>query len=247
MRLNEVELAHKSGDTKVFLDVEATPVLSEAGALLGVQVTFVDATQAHQLRLALRRSNLELEAAREQLRAARQELETTNNVLQATSEELETTNEELQATSEELEAMNEELQSTNEELQTINEELRQRGTELNATKALFGAVLATLRTGVVILDRELRVQVWNAMMTEYSGVRVHEAMGKSFPTLALGFEDQLPLDDIATMLRAAVVAQNESRRTIEKRSGKTVACELRVAPLLGVHGSGAIVLVGEVS
>jgi two-component system CheB/CheR fusion protein len=244
--LNELELPRNDGDA-VFVDVEATPVLSETGMLIGVQVTFGDATRTHRLRTDLRRSSSDLETAKEELRAARQELETTNDVLQSTNQELETTNEELRSTNEELEAMNEELQSTNEELQTINEELRQRDTELNTNTALFSAVLASLRTGVAVLDRALHVQMWNAKMVAYSGVRAHEAMGKFFPTLALGFESRLPLGDVATMLRFAVDARDEKSCTVEAGPGQQGIFELRVAPLLGGFSGGVIVLVtGEV-
>jgi two-component system CheB/CheR fusion protein len=245
-RLKEVEHVYPSGE-KTFLDVEVTPLPSETGALLGTQVTFADSTQSHRLRTELRRANIELEATQEELRTLRDELEAMNGVLQSTNEELETTNEELRAMNEELESVNEELQSTNEELQTINEELRQRGTELNDTSALLGAVLASLHAGVVVLDRELRVLAWNVTMAELFGVRAHEAEGKYFTNLVL--ESGLPLQEIAASLRATLETRNERRHTIDgtNRYGKKLTCEVRVAPLLGDHKSGAIVLVGEVS
>ena len=117
-------------------------------------------------------SKQELETAYEELQSTNEELETTNEELQSTVEELETTNEELQSTNEELETMNEELQSTNEELQTMNDELRNRSTELNSTNAFLEAVFTSLRSAVVVLDREMRVQVWNAGAHEPVGTPI---------------------------------------------------------------------------
>lgn len=243
MQMKEVERVLPTGE-KTFFDIELTPLVSENGGLLGVHVGFVDVTASRRLQVELRRANIELEAVQDELRAARAEIRTTHEVLQTTNEELETTNEELQSTNEELEAVNEELQSTNEELQTINEELRQRGTELNETTALFGAVLASLRAGVAVLDRELRVQAWNSKMVDLFGVRAHDLVGRRLADLATG----LPVRAIATSLRAAIDVGEESDRTIDCTSarGKTIVCKISVSPLRGEHTRGVIVLVEEV-
>ena len=243
MQMKEVERVLASGE-KTFLDIDVVPLLSDDGSLVGVHAGFVDVTPLRRLQVELRRSNIELEAVQEELRSAREEVRTTHEVLQATNEELETTNEELQSMNEELEAMNEELQSTNEELQTINEELRQRDTELNETTALFGAVLASLRAGVAVLDRELRVQAWNSKMVDLFGVRAHELVGKPLANLAIG----LPVRNIATSLRAALDVGEESGVTIDctDAHGKTIVCRISVSPLRGEHTRGVIVLVEEV-
>src|SRR5262249_31526109 len=109
------------GDHLVF-DVEVLPLLA-GDEVLGVSISFVDVTRAHEMSTELEHSRRELETAYEEIQSTVEELETTNEELQSTNEELETTNEELQSTNEELETMNEELQSTNEELETINTEL----------------------------------------------------------------------------------------------------------------------------
>ncbi len=243
MQLREMERVLASGE-KTFLDIELAPLVSDAGALLGVHLGVIDVTPTRRLQIELRRANLELEALQEELRAARVEIRNTHELLQATSEDLETTNEELQSTNEELEAVNEELQSTNEELQTINEELRQRGTELAETTSLFGAVLASLRAGIAVLDRELRVQAWNTKMVDLFGVRAHDLVGRPIADLAIG----LPIRNIATSLRAAIDFGEEEDRTIDctDASGKTIVCKISVSPLRGEHTRGVIVLVEEV-
>ena len=57
--------------------------------------------------------------------------------------------------------MNEELQSTNEELQTANVELRHRTDDLNRANSFLDSILTSLRIGVVVVDRNLSVQIWN--------------------------------------------------------------------------------------
>ncbi len=82
--------------------------------------------------------------------------------------------------------MNEELQSANEELQTINEELHQRSDELNEVNAYLEAILTSLRGGVVVLDRELLVRIWNRQSEELWGLRADEVRGKNFLNLDIG-------------------------------------------------------------
>ena len=125
------------------------------------------------------------------------ELETTNEELQSANEELQTTNEELQSTNEELETMNEELQSTNEELssinmelQAINDELRLRTEELNEVNAFMESILASMRGGVVVVDRELKVQVWNARAEDLWGLRPDEAEHRHLLSLDIGLPDR---------------------------------------------------------
>src|SRR5437667_180926 len=130
--------------------------------------------------------NEELQAANEELQSTNEELETTNEELQSTNEELETTNEELQSTNEELETMNEELQSTNEELNTINEELRERTDELNRSNAFLNSILSSLRGGVVVVDRNNNVLIWNYMAEDLWGLRAEEIKGQSLMDLDIG-------------------------------------------------------------
>jgi two-component system CheB/CheR fusion protein len=244
IQLKDIERVLPSGE-KTYLDIAIIPLVSEVGAaVLGTKLTFSDVTHVHRLQGDLRRANLELDAAQEELQSTVEELETTNEELQSTVEELETTNEELQSTNEELETMNEELQSTNEELQTMNEELRQRGIELNQINAFYDAVLGSMRCGVAVLDRELRVQTWNDKMVDLWGVRNEEVDGKHFLNLDIG----LPIDQVAPSLRSCLASGEASDRVLDcmNRRGKKVACNVSVMPLLGEGTRGVIVMVEEV-
>jgi len=230
-----------AGDRASF-DVDIVPLTNEAGAAIGWQVSFVDVTHAHRLQQELHRANVELEAAHEELQSTSEELETTNEELQSTVEELETTNEELQSTNEELETMNEELQSTNEELQTMNDELRQRGNELNHVNAFFASILASLQSGVAVLDGELHVRAWNHRMEDLWGLRADEVVDKHLMNLDLG----LPVSALAPALRAGIAGER-SERELEclNRRGKTIRCRVGIAPLKGAPTSGVILLVEE--
>jgi chemotaxis methyl-accepting protein methylase/nitrogen-specific signal transduction histidine kinase/chemotaxis response regulator CheB len=72
-------------------------------------------------------------------------------------EELLAANEELQSLNEELESAKEETESVNEELVTVNQELRSRNSELHIAQQFAEATLDTVRSGLVVLDRELRI------------------------------------------------------------------------------------------
>src|SRR6476660_1369944 len=168
-------------DARAF-EVQITPLRS-GQRLLGATISFQDVTR--QLRVE------------DELEASRRELENAYEELQSTVEELETTNEELQSTNEELETTNEELQSTNEELETINDEVRQRSLELNEINAFLETILSSMGVAVIVIDREQRVQIWNAESTEFWGVRSDEAHGRHLFGLDIG----LPLDGVRTQLR----------------------------------------------
>jgi two-component system CheB/CheR fusion protein len=194
----------------------------------------------------LTHSKQELETAYEELQSTNEELETTNEELQSTVEELETTNEELQSTNEELETMNEELQSTNEELQTMNDELRNRSTELNSSNAFLEAVFTSLRAAVVVIDRELRVQVWNAGALDMWGVRRDEAQGSSFFNLDVG----LPVAELHQPIREVLSGAAGHREMVlpaTNRKGRSIRCRVSVAPLTGLDRAvtGAILLMEE--
>ncbi|HTL42828.1 MAG TPA: CheR family methyltransferase [Vicinamibacterales bacterium] len=236
----------EQGNAARYVDVTIVPLFDDDSTLLGSRVTFRDVTPVKALQEELTHSKQELETAYEELQSTNEELETTNEELQSTVEELETTNEELQSTNEELETMNEELQSTNEELQTMNDELRNRGTELNASNAFLEAVFASLRSAVVVLDRDMRVQVWNGGASDLWGLREDEAQRSYFFGLDMG----LPVADLHQPIKE-VLTGAATRREITigaiTRKGRTAQCRVNVTALLGADRSitGVILLMEE--
>ena len=168
-----------------------------------MSISFTDVTRFRQLRVEVETANRQLELAYEELQSTNEELETTNEELQSTVEELETTNEELQSTNEELETMNEELQSANDEMQTTNEELRDRSIEITNLNAFMQSILGSLEAAVVVLDRDLVVQIWTRQAHEFWGLRAEETVGRHM----LNIDSGLPTAELHPWLRAVITGQ----------------------------------------
>jgi two-component system, chemotaxis family, CheB/CheR fusion protein len=237
-----IAFATQAGEPR-YLDIQVIPMLATDGVFLGAKIGFVEVTRYRRLQEELQTSKHELETAYEELQSSNEELETTNEELQSSNEELETTNEELQSTNEELETMNEELQSTNEELETINTELRQRGEDLNHANSLLKSILGGIRVGVAVLDRNLRVMLWNDRAEDLWGLRADEVRDGHFMNLDIG----LPVEQLRQNIRACLAGESTQERTIleaRDRRGRPIRCEITCAPLLNPEREirGAIVL-----
>jgi two-component system, chemotaxis family, CheB/CheR fusion protein len=243
-KLAEVEWSPKAGETG-YLDVHVVPLLDPGGALLGASVTFVDATVSRRLQEELQASHKELEVAYEELQSTNEELETMNEELQSTIEELETTNEELQSTNEELETMNEELQATNEEVETVNEELRVRGEERDRLNVFLEAILGSLSSGVIVVDQDLLIQIWNARSEDLWGLRPVEVIGKNLLNLDIG----LPLMEIGPAVRSCLSGDSTAREvtvTATSRRGRAIRCRVTCTPITnGSSPSGVILVMDE--
>jgi len=234
-------------ESRVF-NVTVGPLLDDDGTPIGSRVTYQDVTELRSLESQLQQSKQELETAYEELQSTNEELETTNEELQSTVEELETTNEELQSTNEELETMNEELQSTNEELQSMNDELRNRSTELNSANSFLESVFASLRSAVVVVDKDLRVLVWNDRSTDMWGLRADEAEGSHLLDLDIG----LAMGELRQPVREVLSGASDFREFLvsgTNRRGKPIQCRISVGPLrqLDRSATGVILLMEEQS
>ncbi len=228
--LRDVEWKITEGDTRYF-NVDLSPLFDFNSSFLGISITFTDDTRFKKLQHDLEQTNQELEMAYEELQSTNEELETTNEELQSSNEELETTNEELQSTNEELETMNEELQSSNEELQTLNEELRLRSNELNEVNVYLESILTSLSGGVVVVDRDLQVQIWNYRAEDLWGLRTEEVQEQHFLNLDIG----LPVEQLLQPIRTCLLGQaSKVEVTLEatNRRGKSVNCSVTCTPML---------------
>ena len=227
-----------------YFDVEVVPLADNDGAPLGASVSFNDVTAYNRLTRELERSKHELETASEELQATNEELETTNEELQSTVEELETTNEELQSSNEELETMNEELESTNSELQAINNELQQRSVQLDHINNFMQQVMANFEFGVAVLDRDLRIQLWNRRAEDMWGVRSDEAIGQPLLTLDIG----LPMAEIAEPIRQCATGPGAHQEVVvsaTNRRGRHFTCRLQCSSMPTGDGSRAVILLME--
>ncbi|OSC25149.1 chemotaxis protein CheR [Mycobacterium vulneris] len=204
-RIQDVKWQRPGADT-VWFEIHVNPLVDAENGLLGVSIVFFDVSATRALLDKVVQTNRQLEAAYEELQSTNEELETTNEELQSTVEELETTNEELQSTNEELETMNEELQSTNDELHTINDMLRERSLELDEAKHFQDSLIDSVRMGMVVVDREMKVVLWNRGCEELWGLRADETTGSGLTSLDIG----LPLDAVRPLIGNAFVDPESS-------------------------------------
>jgi two-component system CheB/CheR fusion protein len=227
----------RAGSEALWFDIHVNPLVDAENGLLGVSIVFFDVTSTRTLLDKVGYTNRQLESAYEELQSTNEELETTNEELQSTVEELETTNEELQSTNEELETMNEELQSTNDELHTINDTLNERSGELEQARTFSDALVNSVDAGLAVVDREMRVVVWNAAAEELWGVRADEVAGAALTELDIG----LPLDDIKPMIGNAFVdPQSAVAATVEAVNRRGRSVRLRVVCTAFVSATSAV-------
>ena len=222
VKLANVERHFPDGNIQ-YLEVQVAPLQGDDDTLLGVSITFEDLTQRQKMEAEVHRIHQELDTA---------------------SEKLQTTNEELQSTNEELETMNEELQSTNEELETMNTELHQRTVELDHTNAFLKSILGGLRSGVIVVDRQLVVLLWNRQSEDLWGLRTDEVVGQPLLSLDIG----LPVEQLPFQAFLAGKADcEEVTLNATTRRGKTIGCHITCTPFLGTEGErqGVVLLIEE--
>ncbi len=105
--------------------------------------------------------------------------------------------------------MNAELQATNEEIQTLNQVTQERGNDLGRLNGILESVFTSLRGGVVLLDRELRVLRWNRKAEALWGPRTEEAQSKNFLNLDIG----LPVEQLKGPIRACLASDDQKEFT----------------------------------
>jgi two-component system CheB/CheR fusion protein len=144
--------------------------------------------------------------------------------------------------------MNEELQSTNEELETINDELRLRTDDLNELNSFLESILASLQSAVIVVDRDVRIQIWNHEAAELWGLRDDEVAGEHLMNLDIG----LPVERLNQSIRACLTGEISGDVEIEidavNRRGRAITCRTLITPLRGAEGQivGAILLLDTV-
>ena len=112
----------------------------------------------------------EIGRLRQELADTRDHLQAVIEQLEASNEELQCLNEELQSAGEELQASNEELQATNEELTTLNDELQVKSVEYARLNATLGNIQNSIRTSLIVVDRDGRVTRFNPLASRIFGL-----------------------------------------------------------------------------
>lgn len=223
------------------LDVRVRPLRDYRGAFLGAVISFDDTTEARTAQSRLRHASEELQSTHQELHSTSEELRTTIEELRATVEELEATNEELHAINEEHEAMNQELQSTNKMLRSMNDQLSERTEELKDSRLLLESILVNIGSGIVVVDRELRVLIWSKKMQELWGLRPDEVQGQSIETLDIGLPVSELLEPLQQCLAGRLGARGLVVRATERR-GKALRCRVSMSPLTSEGQVHAVVI-----
>ncbi|MCQ8183380.1 PAS domain-containing protein, partial [Methylomonas sp. SURF-1] len=126
------------------------------------------------------------------------------NQLESANTELQMLREEVQCSSEELQASNEELQASNEELTTLNDELRVKSVESAQLNATLTSIQNSLRSSLVLVDKEGHVTRYNAFATRVFGL-VPDDIGQ----FLYGIPCHIPIPKLRDYV-SEVVASGES-------------------------------------
>jgi two-component system, chemotaxis family, CheB/CheR fusion protein len=134
-------------------------------------------------------------------------------------------------------------------MQTTNDELRDRTIEITDLNAFMESILGSLEAAVVVLDRDLVVQVWTRQAHELCGLRAEETVGHHL----LNLDSGLPTAELHRWLRSVITGQQtaivgRSLRAVNRR-GRTVDLRITVTALQteSEQPAGALVLMEDVS
>jgi len=110
----------------------------------------------------------------------------------------------------------------------------------------MASILTSLRSGVVVLDHELDIRVWNRKAEDLWGLRSDEVIGTAFQNLDIG----LPVEQLKVAVRACAEGRSDHEEIIlsaVNRRGRKIRCRVNVTPFLGVDRSvrGAVLLMEE--
>lgn len=138
-----------------------------------------------------------------------------------------------------LTSLRNELLQSRRELETVHEELR-------STNASMETVFTSLKSAVIVLDREMRVQVWNAGASNLWGLGPDETQNTYFFGLDIG----LPVAELHEPIRDVLGGSSRERELLIRsvsRTGKSLQCRVGISPLRSADRSisGAIVLMEE--
>jgi two-component system, chemotaxis family, CheB/CheR fusion protein len=113
--------------------------------------------------------------------------------------------------------------------------------KVNSSNAFLGAILLSLKRGVVVVDRNYIIMMWNRMAEELWGLRFDEAKGQSLLNLDIG----LPVRQLRRPIEACMNNDAENRRWLWTPSIAAAAASNAV--YLSARGElrGAIIMMDE--
>jgi two-component system CheB/CheR fusion protein len=101
---------------------------------------------------------------------------------------------------------------------------------------------------MAVIDRDLRVTVWNHRSADLWGVRQDEAPGQHFLNLDIG----LPVEDLRPAIKAVLAGDTDHEQvelSATNRRGRDFLCRVSLAPLISRYKEvrGVIVLMEDVT
>ncbi|NTU41629.1 MAG: PAS domain-containing protein [Nitrospirales bacterium] len=148
----------------------------------------------------------ELKETKERLQTTIEEFQTSNEELKSANEELQSSNEELQSMNEELETSREELQSVNEELVTVNAEVQTKMEELAHSYSDINNLLANIQTGILFLDRELRIRRFTPSIVNVINL-IETDLGRPLTDIATKLDTTEVVRDVAEVLKSLIPSE----------------------------------------
>ncbi len=228
------DVRHSTASGEAYIDVRIVP-LYDAAATLGVVIWFVDAT-------TYRRLQAEVNALTSELDTALWTPEPIGDEVDAVSE-LPSRLAELEILQAELRSASAQLHSTHRDLKTRSDALKARAADLVGEAAFLNSVLCSFRPGVVVVDSNLVVKLWNRRAEKLWDLRSHEAVGSHLSKLSL----RLPIESVTGAIRSCLAGESEYIENVVPlvtRRGRTIRCRITCTPLvLPNEGTGAVLVI----
>jgi two-component system CheB/CheR fusion protein len=103
--------------------------------------------------------------------------------------------------------------------------------ELDEVNDFLESMLISQPGGLAVIDRDLRITVWNDQSSELWGLRPDEAPGQHFLNLDIG----LPVEDLRQPIKSVLTGES-ARESVEldatNRRGKEFRCQVTLSPLI---------------
>lgn len=188
--------------------------------------------------------NYMIETFKRELRNSIEQLQLKNQELQHKKEELFAAHQELQTITEELHATNQELETSQDELLIDNKQLHQHKDALCQANGLLETILASLQIAVVVVDRDLHIQLWNHQAEDLWGLRSEEVKASNFMHLDIG----LPVEQLRQRICLCLAGKAQDRQvTLEaiNRCGRKIKCKVTLSPLMAKTEIYGVILLIE--
>ena len=126
----------------------------------------------------------------------------------------------------------------------MNDQLLEKSNELRRVNSHLHAILGSLRSAVVVLSPDLKVEVWSEKAQELWGLRRDEVQGQKFLKLDIG----LPVGQLEAPIRECL---ESGPRGIQlavdgvNRRGRPTRCEITCTRLDDGTGAAGVILLME--